>query len=533
MAVTVTDNRAIFNKADSLTGWTTVGAGTDAVTYCENISLGDAYNIAEGESYFTAATSSDYSDTLMYGYSSNNALQESWNARGVAGPPHCFLIGDGTNLVAFAGAGGDRDIFKHNDGPVSFQCHLLDGAYASIVDSAGETWEHTGTFASLNLAAVTQMGFYWETLSKALGGGSNVWADIMRVGNDGIQIHAGTTGDRGTFTEVVAEDKAITSNKAHGIIREYTPGNFGLQGPLNFGTTGGTTWFDDSNFLLTFEDRRVAHDKYYLRVTGSVSNETHVIWDAFTITTARPSASCDFSDINITELSITNGSFSGLGNPITFAQTGSHIVNNNTFNNVGQIDTGLVQFQGDSIIGTTNISGSILMSASGSEAILDLSLTSGGSGHGIYITETGSYTFNNFTYTGFGADATTDAVLFNDSGGEVTASIVGGDSPTIKNGAGSSTKLVNNVEVTFTTLVNDSEVRVYLSGSGNPETEIAGVENSTGGEFAWSATGGIIVNYHIHHLDYEFIRVSPFTVPAANAEIPIQQREDRNTNYSP
>jgi hypothetical protein len=92
---------------------------------------------------------------------------------------------------------------------------------------------------------------------------------------------------------------------------------------------------------------------------------------------------------------------------------------------------------------------------------------SGGSGHGIEITTPGTYTFTGNTFSGFGADGTTDAAIYNNSGGAVTINVVSGGTPTVRNGAGASTTVNNNVTVkvfvkdavTKTALEN---ARVYL-----------------------------------------------------------------------
>lgn len=76
--------------------------------------------------------------------------------------------------------------------------------------------------------------------------------------------------------------------------------------------------------------------------------------------------------------------------------------------------------------------------------IEDTAFESSGAGHAIEITATGSFTLTNLTYTGYGADETTDAAIYNNSGGAVTLTIAGGDTPTVRNGAGASTTIVVN-----------------------------------------------------------------------------------------
>ncbi|MDG1314009.1 MAG: hypothetical protein P8P29_00615, partial [Flavobacteriaceae bacterium] len=83
-------------------------------------------------------------------------------------------------------------------------------------------------------------------------------------------------------------------------------------------------------------------------------------------------------------------------------------------------------------------------------------------GHAIKINAAGSYTFNALTFTGFGADGSSTAAIYNNSGGAVSIVIDGGNNPTIRNGAGATTTLnlpARNVSVTG--IVAGSTIRVY------------------------------------------------------------------------
>ena len=72
------------------------------------------------------------------------------------------------------------------------------------------------------------------------------------------------------------------------------------------------------------------------------------------------------------------------------------------------------------------------------------------------ITSTGSYTLTNIDFTGYGADASNSAAIYNDSGGSVTLTISGGTTPTIRNGTGASTTLVLNPVSTQVTVTDNN-----------------------------------------------------------------------------
>lgn len=152
------------------------------------------------------------------------------------------------------------------------------------------------------------------------------------------------------------------------------------------------------------------------------------------------------------------------------------------------------------------------------------SFISAGTGHGIQIITTGTFSFIGNTFTGYGSTGTTDAAVYNNSGGSVTLNIGGGGStPTYRNGVGASTTINNNVNVTLTGLKNPSEVRVYTAGT---QTELAGQENVTGGSFAFSIGSGVSIDISILALGYQNQRILAYST-ATDTTLPISQQLDR------
>ncbi|MHC4074181.1 MAG: hypothetical protein ACYTGS_19500, partial [Planctomycetota bacterium] len=143
-------------------------------------------------------------------------------------------------------------------------------------------------------------------------------------------------------------------------------------------------------------------------------------------------------------------------------------------------------------------------------------------GHAVKITATGSYDFNSLTFTGFGADGSNTAAIYNDSGGVVTINSFGGSLPTVRNGTGATTTVNDSATLTLTGLQLNTEVRVFTAGT---TTEVAGVENSG---TSFSATINVpSVDIVIHSLGYEYQKIEGADT-SANLTLPIQQRLDRN-----
>lgn len=149
----------------------------------------------------------------------------------------------------------------------------------------------------------------------------------------------------------------------------------------------------------------------------------------------------------------------------------------------------------------------------------------GGGGHAIRITTPGTYSLSSNTFTGFGADGSTGAAIFNDSNGLVTLNVTGAASPTVKNGAGASTTINNNVTVTVTPLATGSEVRAYLTGT---STAVDGTESSSGSSHALAIPSGVAVDIKIHNytpVPYTPVEIINKSFTVSQSLDPVQQVE--------
>ncbi len=159
--------------------------------------------------------------------------------------------------------------------------------------------------------------------------------------------------------------------------------------------------------------------------------------------------------------------------------------------------------------------------------INDCAFVSSGSGHAIEITQTGTYVMDGNTFTGYGANDTTDAVIYNSSGGAVTIQISNMSTPTVRNSAGSTTTIAApEVTLTLTGLKAGSEVRAYVGTNPATATEIDGVESS-GTSFSFSHEEGGNDGYIVvHALGYESMVIT-LTYSSSDQSIPVSQRVDR------
>ena len=565
MAVTVTDNRTTLDAADAVTNFNTGSLNT--TDFAESTgSVSQALNIATGRTVFngTMPNFTTLGNELIYVWSANNATQNAFDGGGTgANASHAMVFNDGTNDVLAFMAGNNRDVFKHAETQVLFQCMLFDADHLTEANTAGRLHALSGTATSVDFTTLTEIGAYYVTLSKALAGGFNCFIDIIRYGgrDDGIQITGGTTGDRGNFTEVAAADRSTANNAAHGILREYTANAFGCQGTLRCGDAGtATTYFDATGQSVTWEDRLVDDDKFALFVDANTTGTNVFNLTGCQLASAGPGVLVDMSSDGINDLFITSCTFLNLVNAWTFptdtnGTTLDHQVIDCVWNGQGIIYTGTILMDGCSFLNATNADGAIQWDATTDEENQDnLTFVSDGTGHAIHINidSAGTTTFNinGYTFDGYAGQGGTAGnriffvtnpsdgpVVINVSGSSVLNQVGGGDaySYELDTGTTSTVTVNNNVTLTFDELKDNSEVRIYATGT---NTELQGIEDATAGSvdnrnFAASIAGSTVVDYVIHNWQpgvtvYESIRVNGFTWPSTNQTLIISQRVDRN-----
>lgn len=514
MAITISDNRTTLDQADAATNFN-AGAAISAIYAEAGFCIAIAYNETTGQLYYNSTTPnfSSAGNKLIYLWSAVVATQNGYKEATPADSSHAMWLSDTTNDLIIYMAGNDRDVFKHADGQVAFQSFVIDIDYLDTVNTNGDLAVLAGSYASFDETTTSmEVGAYYTTLSKALGGGVNCHLDIIRYGIEGISIIDGTIGDRGSFSEIAAADRSILDGDGHGIFREYTPGSYGVQGTIKFGTTGtGDSWFDDSGVSVTYEDRLVSDDKFKFVVLGNTTGgeETNFYLADSTISTARPAVEIDMSSTGINILDLDGVSFVNLKKPAAFPTDSisyTHSITNCSFVNVGQIDPGSTPFTNNVISDYDETYGTaggalIIDSAATVSNWSGLSFVSSGTGHAIYITQSGSYTFTNFTYSGYADQGGTDTnrVIYNNSGGLVTVTVSGGDSPSYRNGASGFTTVLGSVDMTVLvkhkdTLVVIENAQTSIQLLDSPYTQIMNEDTTAAGIATEPYTGSTPVD---------------------------------------
>lgn len=282
---------------------------------------------------------------------------------------------------------------------------------------------------TIDYSDITTVGFY---VQRPLGTTGTVFSMANLAELPTCQIVGGSAARPFVATDL---DAILNANRFYQIAQTQGSGQAVAKQPLKLGN--GT----DATFArLTANSIEMARPRFTYAVEDSISNiEIHAsasdTYDLsgcilataqendFTINSASSaSATYNFSGLVLRGWNVTNNASVTIGGASIFSSPSITL-------NGGTLDACAISSSGP-------------VTTSNPANITDCDFTSGGTGHAITITATGTFAFEGNTFTGYGADATTDAAIYNNSGGAVTLTVpTGGQVPTVLNGAGASTTI--------------------------------------------------------------------------------------------
>ena len=302
-------------------------------------------------------------------------------------------------------------------------------------------------------------------------------------------------------------------------------GTFFWKGLLSLGLAGTAVDFRDSNKAIALEDTPRVYatfNKIEIRNAASRVDWTSVTITApaLSITGSAPVSQGDLQVVDNADVNIDGCVFTNMG---SFIFLSNSTILGTTFRRCGQITQNSAVFDGCLI---TNSDAAVALRSNNPQLISDCEFVSGGTGHAIEITTPGTYAFAGNTFSGYGTAGTTNAAIYNNSGGAVTLNISGGDTPTVRNGSGASTTVNNTINLTLTGVVDGSEVRIMAAGT---ETELFGIESKeTGVNPVYSYQSTQAVDIVVHHVEYNYWRMAGYQLPATDGSLPVSQIFDRN-----
>jgi hypothetical protein len=390
-------------------------------------------------------------------------------------------------------------------------------------------------------------------LKSAISKGSPHGVDAIRYGRATLIVSGGEAADPGTFTGMGDANDAQSAR--WGLFQEQA-GSYLWKGLMSLGyqpeQASMPVYFNDSNKNITVDNTPKTYREFNrIEIIDATST---VNWNGINIqaTSGIQLSKGQLEVVNDATFTVNGCSFTDLD---TFIFKSNSTITDSTFRRCDNVQQNTATFTGCLFDSSTNASAlsansPVLITYCDFEAVdswKDIKAPNGHH-HAIAISTSGSYDFTGNTFTGFGLSGSPSAAVYNNSGGNVTLSILGGgDSPTIYNAPnGSNTDIVLSVSYTLTGVVSGSEVQIVTqdaldNGTVDPDEDLYHLENTTLDDgtgqgttkavYAYSYTddlGGVDVPVYIYilKLGYEWLRIRD-TLTAQNKTTPVSQKTDR------
>ena len=547
MANQVTDNRTNVSTGESATGWEDIGATALAV---DTEIRYDTYTGSIGN-YATTTR-----DATLYNNGGTGLFSSGDHAYLLVNCGVVSLLSTKVNgglTVRVTGATitdwAEFELFGSNEWPTTF-----DGGWLQIVVDIDELLANpTNTNGTPpTVGNIQRFGVTFITATVMPRMTDNIWVGGFRrlpANTPGIIVE----GRNGGSTDWnLASMAAVPAIQLAATLKPGPAGSFICRTPIQFGINDTSTHaFSDTNGLLLWSRQEIMLDGFYeLSALGNSGGTTNVTLGVKTGTGSAATGSqggaiqaasnaarwdMDFNDpnvdgVNFYGVSCVHGGDFLLDDPaVSFISTfyidcDSALVDTSEQLRIASVDA--------------NTADAVAFMTVSDLSDIENSTFNFSDGHAVEIDTAGTYTFSGNIFAGAflgtpgsnlaGGTGSNDAMILNSSGGLVTINIAGGGTtPSIRNTSGSTTQVNNDVTVTFVGAVNNSEIRVYTTGT---QTELGtGIENSDGTDTI-SVAGGTAVDLVIHHIDYEQIKLVNFTWPSIDTNFQVAQRIDRNFN---
>lgn len=457
---TVTANNTRLEDGESVNGWVSIGGGQGGSS--------EGSFAYQGSNLFNRKVTSSSGGGLAYDPTVDGGFSQDMTTASLSTVLiKCIVsdygglqttngvtvrLGSGSNAYRdFVVAGTDATITAYSNYP------KRGGLVIAAVNPNLSAYQ-TGSSGNIALTGIDYFGVLAAFISST--------AKSENVGMDAIDLGTGLTitGSAAEFQAFLAFDEG-TKNNRFGYVTEAL-GILSVIGTLTLGDSTGSlsTQFSDSTSKLLLVDGYFDVGYSGIKINNQNASDTYDI-------------ACSIESLGTTTVIDTRGTFllSGTSGTFTFSGTlrnfASVTLNSSaTLNNSAYIDT-VSLTQGDADITDTTIA---TASLSGVGCVTDFNganfdsstFTQVGAGHAISTTSTTSISLDNVKFSGYGGTGGSnavansgelDAAIYNNSGGLLTINILnGGDTPSIRNGAGATT-VVNNTVGVYVDVTDESD----------------------------------------------------------------------------
>jgi len=384
------------------------------------------------------------------------------------------LSATGTHLVLWMGSitwslvnnfqvvitsGNNQDAY--HDVP-SAQFPLTQGGFIPVWVDVTRTADGAVTNTP-TLSSVNGVGIY-AVMGNTAGNLKNVQADASFYGTAGYSL----TGTSNIGQVLTAEENTSTGLK--GVLQEKS-GIYFCQARLIIGASDAAaatpvaTTYSDSNITVIFPNQPLVATDFMGQTINLGNASTTYSLTGSTVGAGNPTGASTRPDLIFTGTSgsatLTNCTLLGM-RTVDFTSTC-------TFDG-GILDTvnltqGGSEIKNCEIRTRTATQVAVVNDATFgiSAGIHDVTFKQEGNGHAIEFTSGSAVTLTNVEFSGYGADGSNSAAIYNNTGGALAITVSGGNSAnyTIRNGSGASTSLIASKNLTIDNIQPDTEVRVY------------------------------------------------------------------------
>ena len=365
-------------------------------------------------------------------------------------------------------------------------------------------WQYFGIAVDVQAAVARGYPLAWDAVRAGRG-------SIIAVSGDLANGYA-------TFSGIATKNDLNTVGDLNrwGIF-SFGNGTYTMQGRLALGSSGTAVDFRDSNraiFIKNTEFVTAAFNQFEIINAASRVDWTGISISALGTLSKGRVIVTDNATVNIDACTFTDMS--------TFLLKSNTSVSASTFRRCELITHGAGVFTGNLI---DDSPAAIALTTATPSSIQNCTFISSGTGHAIEITAAGSYTFTNNTFTNYGTTGTANAAVYNNSGGAVTITLSGGNSPTYLNGPSATTSVVAGATVTFTGLPTGTDIVILTAGT---TTILDQVDANAGTTYAWGYQGTPTVDVGFINPGKVPYYIRGLALSSSNSSIPVAMSADRN-----
>jgi hypothetical protein len=383
--------------------------------------------------------------------------------------------------------------------------------------------------------------YFWSApyLLAAVSKGNPHCVDAIRYGRAKLMIRGGNDSSAGrcTFAGIATANDAGPARwglfqKQFGIYLWKGLMSFGVQNDSSSGSEDAVDFIDSNKVILVDNVCRTYKEfnKIEINDINSIVDWTSIIF--ISICALSPG---QFEMIDNAEVNMDGCSFTSMD---TFIFQSNSTILNTIFQGCALITGGGGIFTGSKVLESSvaaNASAFSWNAAVDSDGKLDdMTFNRGANAH--HALEFGTISPLTMTIRGMVSNGFNASNAQNDStfhikrtSGTVTINVIGGTGNFSYKTEGATVVINTGKTLTLTGIQADSEVTIMRAGDDSSAAELHHTETvASSGEVVFSYnTGGVNVDILIMHLDYEPFVLENYTLPAADASLPITQIEDR------